>query len=166
MNNADFVAEKITQTASIFLEAAIEDAFPLFGAFEERKWARGWNPKLVYPETETMEEGTTFTTNGQGNGEEQFLWRVSKYEKDKHLVQYLVSTPNRYWTITVKCHADAAKTTRVEITYAYFGLNELGNKLNRESLRKMYAQNLKDWEEELAYYLKTGGLKPLKLSAV
>jgi hypothetical protein len=107
-----------------------------------------------------MIEGTTFKTSGHGHGhhnnETEFLWRVSKFDPQKHQVQYLVSTENRYWTITVTCTSSDNKTTDAEITYSYIGLNKLGNEINAQALEKMYANNLKDWEKAINYYLETG----------
>ena len=87
------------------------------------------------------------------HGESEFLWIVSKYEPDKFLIQYLVNTENRYWTITVKCKAIEEDKTSAEITYTYIGLNELGNIINEHSLSAMYKNDLKDWEEEINNYL-------------
>lgn len=127
--------------------------FPLFSAFEERKWAKGGDPVLIYPDTETIEEGTTFKTEGHGHGEDEVIWRVSKYEPDNFLIQYLVSTENRYWTITVKCKTIEENKTSAEITYTFIGLNELGNKINDHALSTMYKNDLKDWEEEINNHL-------------
>src|SRR5262249_19006736 len=122
MSSKSFTSERISKTASISVNGKTETVFPLFGAFEERKWAYGWNPKLIYPSTEIMMEGTTFKTDGHGHGhvntEKEFFWRVSKYEPEKFLTQYLVSTENRYWTITVQC-IPAGNRTSVTITYTY-----------------------------------------------
>ena len=149
----NFVAEKVTKTATITVNENIETVFPLFGAFEERKWAKGWNPTLIYPSTETIEEGTTFKTPGHGHDENEFLWRVSKYKADSFLIQYLVSSENRYWTITVKCAPMAPGQTSATITYSFIGLNELGNKLNKHAIENMYKHNLTDWQEEINTYL-------------
>ncbi len=151
----DTTAQRITRTASISVHEKIENIFPLFGAFEERKWADGWNPVLIYPAAETMGEGTTFRTAGNGE-EKEFLWRVTRYEPQQHLVQYLVSTENRYWTITVNCSPADHDITTAEITYTYIGLNSLGNALNSRALEKMYSQNLKDWEKAINHFLETG----------
>ena len=152
MNYSYFKSAKITKTAVIKLNGNIKNVFPLFGAFEERKWAEGWNPKLIYPEMEMIEEGTTFKTIGRGE-ESEFLWRVSKYYPEKYIIQYLVSTENRYWTITVKCKPIEENKTSAEITYTFIGLNEIGNKINELSLSLMYKNDLKDWEEEINNYL-------------
>ncbi len=158
--NENFTAQRISKTATVLVNGKIENVFPLFGAFEERKWADGWNPTLIYPSTEIMMEGTTFKTSGHGHGhnnksEAEFLWRVSKFEPEKYLTQYLVSTENRYWTITVIC-SPSGNSTRAGITYTYIGLNNEGNALNATALEKMYARDLKDWEKAINYFLETG----------
>src|SRR5690349_8667251 len=92
MGNKHFTAKKVTQTATIIIEGSIETVFPLFGAFEERKWATGWNPVLIYPATDIIEEGTTFKTSAHSHSEREYIWRVSKYEPARYLIQYLVNT--------------------------------------------------------------------------
>ncbi len=144
MSNTKFCSEKVSQTSTIYINANVEKVFSLFGAFEERKWAEGWNPVLIYPQSEIIEEGTTFKTHAHSHGEEEYIWRVTKYEPEKYLIQYLVSTENRYWTITIKCKPAESNRAPAEITYSYIGLNELGNKINKHSLEKMYQHNLKD----------------------
>lgn len=156
MDNQNFKAEKVSKSATIEVSGNIQNVFPLFGPFEERKWAEGWNPTLIYPTTEIIEEGTTFKTEGHAHDETEFLWRVSKYQPETNLIQYLVSTSNRYWTITIICKQITDDKTTAEITYTFFGLNNLGNTINRQSIEKMYIKNLKDWEEAINYYLDNG----------
>jgi len=152
MQYSEFKSAKVSQTATIHLKDKIEKVFPLFGAFEEKKWAEGWAPVLIYPETEVIEEGTTFKT--EGNKEEpEYIWRVSKYYPEEYLIQYLVSTENRYWTITIKCRTLQENKTSAEITYTFIGVNEAGNKINKQSLQRMYKKNLIDWEEEINNFL-------------
>ena len=155
LDNLEFKAEKVLQTAVININGKIENVFPLFGAFEERKWAEGWNPELIYPSTEIIEEGTTFKTSGYGTDESEFIWRVTKYQPEQFLIQYLVSTANRYWTITVICKSAEDNKTSAEVTYSFIGLNENGNKYNKDALQRMYKHNLKDWEEEINKFLNT-----------
>lgn len=155
MDNRKFKAEKVSKTATIILNEKIEKVFPLFGAFEERKWAEGWDPELIYPSTEIIEEGTTFKTKGQGTDEPEFIWRVTKYQPEQFLIQYMVSTENRYWTITIICKPVDDNKTSAVVTYSFIGLNEIGNKYNKEALQRMYKHSLKDWEEEINRYLNT-----------
>ena len=155
----DFTSERTSKTASFVVEESIDKVFPLFGAFEERKWISTWNPILIYPDEEIIEEGTTFKLDVSGHGhgsESEYLWIVTKYEPTNHLIQYLVSTENRFWTITVISNSIENNTkTNTTVTYTYTGLNAKGNKLNKESLDKMYKNELQDWAEMINdYFLK------------
>ncbi|MEM7298669.1 MAG: hypothetical protein AAF391_10440, partial [Bacteroidota bacterium] len=79
----DFKAERVSKTASFTVDGAIEEVFPLFGAFEERKWEPDWKPILIYPDQEIIQEGTTFKVNAHGHGhggESEFLWIVTKFD--------------------------------------------------------------------------------------
>ncbi len=154
--NRNFIAERISKTASIMVNDKIEKVFPLFGAFEERKWAVDWRPRLIYPATEMMEEGTTFKTPPHLHQEGEYLWIVTKYDAPGFLIQYLVISPDRFWTIAIHCSRNADNSTKADITYTFTGLNNSGNQVNRHMIEAMYKNNLKDWEEAINYYLKTG----------
>ncbi|QGY42111.1 hypothetical protein GM418_00105 [Maribellus comscasis] len=147
-------AKRISKQAVIKLNDNIKNIFPLFGAFEERKWAEGWNPELIYPETEKIEEGTTFRTSPTFDGESDYLWIVTKYSTEKKLVRYLVITDDRFWTITVQCFQIDENNTKAQITYSFTGLNKNGNIQNKKALNNMFSKNLKDWENEINQYLK------------
>lgn len=161
---SNFTARRIFQTATFTANGEIETVFPLFGAFEERKLDYNWKPVLIYPDKEIIEEGTTFKTIQHANtrdvkNEKEYLWRVVKYEPSQYLIEYLVSTPNRDWTVKVQCFAFASHQTKVSVTYSYTGLNKIGNRLNEQALNAMFKHNLKDWEEGINYFLENG--KPI-----
>jgi hypothetical protein len=82
---------------------------------------------------------------------------VSKYAPDRALIEYTVFTPERLWTITIRCREGVLnQTTEAEITYTYTGLTELGNAINERALEGMYAHDLRDWELTINHYLETG----------
>lgn len=155
-SNQNFSSQRVSRTASFIVNQTIDKVFPLYGAFEERKWISTWNPILVYPDKEIIDEGTTFKTKVHGHGaENEFLWVVTKYEPKEYLIQYLVSTENRFWTITVLSEPIENNTkTKTTVTYSFTGLNEKGNALNKESLDKMYKSNLEDWSHLLSTYFQ------------
>ncbi len=155
----EFKAEKVERTASFMVNHNIDAVFLLYDAFEERKWEEGWNPNLIYPSEEIIEEGTTFWTQGHGH-EPYYLWRVSKFEPENYLIQYLVSTVNRYWTVTVSCHEQANNSTLTEVTYSFISLNQKGIELNKHALDRMYSRDLQDWKEAIDYYLENGRSLP------
>lgn len=87
MEKGNFKSERVTKSVSFVVNSTIQKVFPLFGAFEERKWEPNWDPILVYPDKEIIEEGTTFKIEGHGHGSEtEYLWIVTKYEEQSHLI--------------------------------------------------------------------------------
>ncbi len=158
MNNEHFRAERVSRTATITLNGGIETVFPLFSAIEEKKWADGWNPIILYPTSEKLEAGMVFLTEGNNQNESAFAWIVSGYHPDKHFVEYTVSTENRIWVIAVRCTALSGDRTEATVTYTFTGLNQLGNRLNQSHVERMFARNLDDWRDAIDYYLSTGEL--------
>ncbi|MFZ1081626.1 MAG: hypothetical protein WAO19_06850 [Candidatus Kryptoniota bacterium] len=156
MEQATFIAKRVSKSATITLKGPIERVFPLFGPVEEKKWADGWNPVVLYPTSGELEEGMVVTTQGHGHGEAVFAWIVSKYETENHLIEYIVSTANRYWVITIRCFASSDTETKATIQYTYTGLTPIGNEINKHAIEKRYERDLKDWEEAINHYLKTG----------
>jgi Polyketide cyclase / dehydrase and lipid transport. len=148
-------AERIQRTASFIVNTSIEKAFPLFGPVREKEWATGWEPEIIYSSHPEVEEHMIFKTKATTKEEDFYLWTLTQYRPKEYLVAYTVSTSLRIWFITVAC-ADQNQNTKVTVTYSYTGLTEEGNRLNKLAIEKMYAQNLKDWEEAINYYLKTG----------
>lgn len=156
MNDSPFSAERVSRSATILLEGPIDTVFPLFGPVEESKWEDGWNPVILYPKSGELEEGMVFTSPARGYGEAQYAWIVSKYQAENHIIEYIVSTANRYWVIAVHCNDVSDEQTRATVRYTYTGLTSLGNDINRHAIEFMYRNNLKDWEEAINHYLRTG----------
>lgn len=157
METASFKARRISQTRRIELHGPLQTVFPLFGPITEKLWVEGWNPEIVLLNSEEIEEHMVFKTPPRFEQEPPYTWILSKYAPEQAIVEYTVFTPERLWTITVKCEADdAAPTTHAEITYAFTGLSELGNLLNEKALQTMFAHDLRDWQEAINHYLKTG----------
>jgi len=153
-----FKSERIQKSASFVVRAPLEKAFPLFGPIREKEWAAGWEPQIIFSIDPEVEEHMIFKTAGGHPGESEYLWALTQFRPDESLVEYTVSTSNRVWFITVKCKPNG-NYTNVTVTYSYTGLTEHGNQLNKIALDKMFAHNLRDWEEAINYYLATGKQK-------
>jgi hypothetical protein len=153
-----FKSERISRTSTITLNAPLREVFPLFGPIREREWAAGWDPQILYSTTDLVEERMVFKTpSHHGHDEPDYTWTVSKYLPDQAFIEYTVFTPERLWWITVQCREDIPnQTTMAEITYTYTGLTDTGNAINEKALQLMYAHDLRDWEEAINHYLKTG----------
>lgn len=152
-----FKAARVSRSSSIVLDGPIEKVFPLFGPVREKEWAEGWNPQIIYSVSSEVEEHMIFQTYGAYGGEETYTWAITQFNPGQYRIEYTVSTAKRIWFIRVECEGYDTKTLAT-ITYTYTGLSAEGNELNKEAIEKMYARDLKDWEEALNYYLNHGKL--------
>lgn len=153
-----FKAKKISRTASIMLNGAFEHVFPLFGPVREKDWAEGWDPQILFSGSENIEEHMVFQTPAHLPGEEGcYTWTVSKYQPEHGLIEYTVFTENRLWWIAIVCHQRGDEPVCIaEVTYTFVGLSAGGDELNGLALKRMYQQDLKDWEKAINDYLETG----------
>lgn len=156
MRQPDFKPERISKTASFLVNGKIEKVFPLFGPVREKEWAEGWEPEIIFSNSKLVEEHMIFRTPASTD-EEYYTWVITQFDECNHHIEYAVSTMNRVWFIRVSCQPAGDKTEAL-VSYTYTGLNEKGNELNRIALTKMYAQDLKDWQEAINHYLATGAM--------
>lgn len=147
-------AQKISRTATISIKSPIEKVFPLFGPIREKEWAHGWDPTVVSGDGDVSEH-MVFKTNGRYDDEPEYLWAVTKFFPEKYLIEYTVTSKDRIWFITVQCK-NSASSTSADVTYTYIGLTKSAQERNSESLERMFARDLDDWEEAISHYLLTG----------
>jgi hypothetical protein len=74
------------QEFSLTVTAAYEQAFPLFGAHEERRWAKGFDPHFIYPFPADDRQGMVFETERDGN---LYLWINTTFDPASGHVQYV-----------------------------------------------------------------------------
>jgi len=158
-----FEPKRISRTATIMVNAPLQEAFELFGPIREKDWADGWDPQPIDPAGDLVQERMVFTTQSHSGQEEpEDVWIVSAYSVGDGFIEYTVFAHDRVWWIEVVCEEAApGETTRAEITYTYLGLTDRGNSLNHESLELMFAHDLRDWEEAVNHFLATGERKHL-----
>ena len=151
----EFKPDRISRSATFVANGSIENVFPLFGPIRESDWTEGWKPEIIYRSGDVLvEEHMIFQTNGHA-GEGKYTWVITQYQPEKYLIEYTVTTLERIWFIRVVCKSNNEKT-EVTVSYTYTGLTETGNQKNEQALKRMFSHNLKDWEEAINYYLKTG----------
>ncbi len=148
--------KQISNTATIQLNDFVEKVFPLFSPLGEKKWVNGWDPLFLYPKSGEFSENLVFKTKSSNTIEKEFNWILSYLNQKDFIVVYTVFTENRVWTIKVQCEKYGNKKTKAKIQYTFTGLNETGDKINKESLEKMFNQKLKNWEDAINYFLETG----------
>ncbi len=146
-----FRAERIVRNGHFTVDAAPDNAFPLFTPLGELHWAAGWNPEILYPSDGHPVEGLLFRTNDHGG----MYWWLTRYEPEKHVIEYHAIIPDGFArNIRVECKA-AGNRTEVIVTDTYIGLSEHGNQFVRSMDEASYKRKMKGWAEPISQYLKT-----------
>jgi hypothetical protein len=158
-----FQPKRISRSAQITVDAPLDQAFALFGPVREKDWAEGWDPELIDPTDELVQERMVFTTQSHfGQEAPDDVWIVSTYSLGDAFIEYTVFSHEHVHWIEVVCEETADGTkTRAKITYIYLGLTDRGNSLSKEALDLVFERDLRDWEEAINHYLASGERKHL-----
>lgn len=136
-----------TLTATIVLNGAIDDVFPLFSPEGEREWVNGWNPEVLRPADHAWTEGMIFRTIADGCDE---IWAVAEMSAAAHRVVYFRIEPNRLVArVEVSCRAFDATRTQATIQYSYTGLSSAGNASIEEWTDAAYRSKMDDWTSRI-----------------
>lgn len=149
-----FTSEEYSREASITINASIDRTFPLFGAWEEKKWAPEWNPVPIFPLDMKLLKGSIFKTQSHVPGEDSVIWLVTRYDRVNHQLEYVITGSDRVVIISIVCKSMGKGITSANISYILTGLTPHGNHTSRHILEKLFVTDLKDWQSAINGYLK------------
>lgn len=90
---------------------------PLFGAHEERRWAKGWDPEFIFPQPARDVEGMVFRVGDT-------IWINTIFDLARGRVQYVnVAAGEIVTRIDIRLHDHDGKTA-VDVTYERTALTE------------------------------------------
>jgi len=142
---------------SLVVNAGYDEVFPLFGAHEERKWAKGFDPQFIHPSPAHDQQGMVFTWELGGKPS---VWANTAFDLVAGHVQYIYFVNNTMVTlIDIRLRkADVAKT-RVDVVYERTALRPEANAQvfhfqAEDSIRD------KDWAEMLNGYFAKAQTAP------
>ena len=144
-----------TQEAfSFVVSAPYAHVFPLFGAYEEQKWAVGFVPKFLHPLPAHDEPGMVFTTVQQDMPR---VWINTAFDAATGHVQYV------YWIadvmvaqIDIHITNSGAHETKVEVVYERTALRPDAND-QVVHMAQADASSGPSWAEMInGYFAKTG----------
>ncbi len=147
-----FTPAEVSRERTLFLNNRPEVVFPLFEPLNERKWADGWDPDVLFPSNGVAREGMIFLTKPRFDGEENYRWVLTHYDTENFRISYHVSTADRLWFIDVAC-IPMEDGTAATVCYTYIGLTAEAASRNNAALEMMFQNNLKDWEDAINMYL-------------
>jgi hypothetical protein len=157
-----FAAAHVTRTGTLHLAAPPARCFPLFEPIGEKRWAAGWEPRMLYPASGEATEGSVFITQDAAHpGEPETIWSIVAYDPRRYRIAYVRVTPAvRLGHIDITCVAATAGTTRTHVTYTFTALSDHGNAALAAFTEEHYAEWMKSWEQAINHYLQHGRAMP------
>jgi hypothetical protein len=131
------------------VDAPFEQAAPLFGANEERKWSEGWNPQFVYPQPAHDQEGMVFRVS---HGERSSIWVNTAFDLLNGHIQYVYVLSDAMTTlIDIHLTHASAQSTRVAVLYERTALMPEANE-HVEHFAAMDERAAKEWSQAINGY--------------
>ena len=154
-----FKAQRITHTHTITLNDDPGKVFSLFTPEGEKKWAPGWDYKLLYPQSGKIEKNFMFLTTDHDHADEQALWIICNHKPLSYSIDYLrIESGKKVGKIEIVCDEKGEGKTFAHITYTYTSLSEEGNKFLESFTKEYFTQYISYWEKAINYYIQTGNL--------
>lgn len=139
---------------SFVVRAPYQQTFPFFGAYEERKWATGFDPRFVFPSPPRDQQGMVFTTVQEGRSR---VWVNTVLDAGTGHVQYVYCIADTM-VVLIDIHLTNAGVaeTRVDVVYERTALRTEAN----EHVVRMAQADAKlgpKWAEMIhEYFARTG----------
>ena len=150
-----FQGKSVTRTARIKLNGSVSEVFPLFEPVNEKKWAHGWDPTVIFPAGGPVNPGLVFTTDHDSGP--TAIWNMITHDTDARLVEYLkVQSDVNVIRVTVRCEAIEAIVTEAQVTYTMTSLTKNGDQTVDDFTDEFYSVWIDSWAEAINFYLKTG----------
>ena len=100
---------------SFVVNASYDETFPLFGAYEERKWAAGFHPQFVFPFSPHDQQGMVFTTEQHGATR---VWVNTVFDRNAGKAQYVYFVPEKMVAlIDVQAMKISSSQTKINVVY-------------------------------------------------
>jgi hypothetical protein len=131
--------------------AAIDIAWPLFGAHKERVWAPGWDPQFLWPAIANDRLGMVFKIVCADNSA---VWVNTRLDGGEHRAQYVYVIPEVVVTLINLKLSPNGRATRIEVSYERTALTAPAN----ATVKHMAAEDRNaaaEWSEQINSYLKS-----------
>jgi hypothetical protein len=153
--DSEFEAKRITRSYCQTISASPEVVFPLLCPVREAEWLDGWKYAMIHSESGLAEEGCVFST--PGDGEEDTVWVISRYDRENQLIEFNRFTPgSRTCVLKVTVTSKGDTDSNVDISYTYTGITADGNAWIDNFIEDAFLDAVKFWEKSMNHFLETG----------
>ena len=152
---ASALAGEVIRTGTVRVALPPDEALELFTAEGEIGWAPGWQPRHVSPPDGSPVVGGVWLT---GEGAEETIWRVQKFDRAAHEAEYLRITPgNRVVTVQVRLAADGTGSLAT-VSYRALAISEAGRAWVDSFTAERYATRRREWQALIAAHVAARGV--------
>ena len=145
---------RVVRETSIELVGSIDTVFPLFEPENERKWVDGWDPTVIFPTNETIEEDLVFTTEKDG---QTAVWTMIRYDQKRRRIEYNKVEPRHIVIhVSVECKSVESEVTTAIISYTMTALSPDGEKTVGDFTEDHYVGWIGNWKKAINHFLETG----------
>ena len=143
---------------SLVVNAPYDQAFPLFGAYEERKWAKGFEPHFIHPSPAHDQQGMMFTWV---LGDRPSVWANTAFDPVSGHVQYVYFVNDTMVTL-IDIHLTRAGEveTHVDVVYERTALRPEANEQVMQQATADEGRD-KDWAGMINGYVASVLTAPL-----
>ena len=155
--------QQATRAATITLNGAIDDVFPLFTAKGELLWVPGWNPTFVYPQSGEPQTGGIFASQSL-NTSAMTYWYTIIYDTERHIAQYVNIDPGSLIIqVNIRCQANPDNNTMAQVAFTFTPLRDRSSVFVHSQFSEAGFQAMMDnWVKWINYALEHG--KPMPTS--
>ena len=97
------------------VHAPMEKTFPLFGAIEEKKWAEGWEPEVLYPSPAKDQLGMVFRV---AHPHMSSVWTCTAFDPASGHVQYVYYVSDALVT-SIDIHLTQSDNAETHVSVLY-----------------------------------------------
>lgn len=146
MPQSKTTSEQVAREGSFELDISADKALQLFTPEGERDWAKGWDPKPVYP----PQASVAFQTNAVfrvDEGTERSLWTIVEADLKGHVAEYVyVVEGERVSRVRVQIQPLGVRQCRVRVQYVHTATSEKGLQFVASVTEDAFAQKMRDWQ--------------------
>lgn len=136
----------------IHMALAFEKAFSLFNAEGERRWAAGWEPRFLHPESGVGEGAVFQTAKGAGTA----TWVQTRDDPVAGLASFVYVLPDHHAAmVDVDVTPDGSCRSQASVKYRMTSLSSDGDEFVR-AFAEAFQDFMVHWEEAIQHHIVEG----------
>lgn len=138
--------QQVIREGSFELGMSAGRALPFFTPEGERVWAKGWDPKPIFPPQQNVafQANSVFRLDQEG---ERSVWTILEADPQKYIAEYVCVVEGvRLSRVRVEIQPLGEERCRVHVRYVHTATSQKGLHFVASVTEQDYAQKMLDWQ--------------------